>query len=125
MILAGASLAITNDDINSRMAFNDEKADFLNSINNNTTVIAYNTDYGYMILHSELNQTKQYTLGDTYFYSDDVEVQSNLDKILDKNKGKHVYLVNWKSPKKNKKYEDNYNLTKVYDAGHYSFNLVN
>lgn len=124
MVLAAASLSITDDDINSRIAFNDEKADFLNSINNNATVVVYNTDYGYRILHSDLNKTKQYTLGDTYFYSDDVEVLGNLDKILDKNKGKDVYLVNWKSPEKNKKYEDNYNLTKVYDAGHYSFNLV-
>lgn len=124
MVLAGASLSITSDDINSRIAFNDEKASFLDSINNNTTVIVYNTDYGYRILHTDLNMTKQYTLDDTYFYSDDVEVQGDLDKILDKNNGKHVYLVNWKSPEKNKKYEDNYNLTKVYDAGHYSFNLV-
>lgn len=125
MVLAGASLAITNEDINSRMAFNEEKANFIDSINNNDTVIVYNTDYGYRILHNDLNKTKQYTLGDTYFYDDDVEVCANLTKILDKNPDKKVYLVNWKNKDKNKEFEKNYDLDKKYDAGHYSFNLVN
>ncbi len=125
IVLAGASLAITNEDINSRMAFNEEKANFIDSINNNDTVIVYNTDYGYRILHNDLNKTKQYTLGDTYFYDDDVEVCGNLTKILDKNPDKKVYLVNWKNKDKNKEFEKNYDLDKKYDAGHYSFNLVN
>ena len=122
--LAGASLAITDEDIASRMAFNEERANFLDSINNNSTVIVYNTDYGYKILHDDLNRTKQYTLSDTYFFSDDVEICKDLDKILNKSSGKNVYLVNWAKEAKNEKYENNYNLTKVYDAGHYSFNLV-
>ena len=124
VLLTGASLAITNDDIDSRMAFNEKKAGFLDSINNNSTVIVYNTDYGYKVLHNDLNNTKQYTLGDTYFYSDDVEICKDFDKILKDNPDKNVYLVNWKLKESNKKYEDNYNLTKVYDADHYSFNLV-
>ena len=124
MILACASLQITQEDITSRMIFNDEKATFLDSINNNSTVIVYNTDYGYRILHGDLNNTKQYTLGDTYFYSDDVEICKDFNKILENNPGKKVYLVNWKHSGRNEQYENNYNLTNVYDAGHYSFNLV-
>jgi uncharacterized membrane protein len=125
MVLAGASLSITHEDIDSRMAFNDKKASFLDSINNNESVIVYNSDYGYRILHSDLNNTsKQYTLSDKYFYSDDVEICKNINKILKGNPDKKVYLVNWRLKESNKQYEDNYNLTKVYDAGHYSFNLV-
>ena len=45
LLLAGASLAITNEDINSRLAFNEKKASFLDGINNNDSVIVYNTDY--------------------------------------------------------------------------------
>ena len=124
MILTGASFSITNEDVNSRVAFNEEKADFLDSINNNNSVIVYNSDYGYRILHADLNKTKQYTLGDTYFYDDDVEVCDNLSEILDSNPDKAVYLVNWKNKAGNKQFEDNYNLTQIYNAGHYSFNLV-
>lgn len=124
LVLAGASLYITHEDIDSRMAFNSEKADFLESINNNSTVVVYNTDYGYKVLHSDLNKTKQYSLGDKYFYDDDIEICKNLTLILDKNPDKNVYLVNWKNPERNAKYEQNYNLDKVYDAGHYSFNRV-
>lgn len=125
MVLAGASLVITNDDINSRLAFNDEKTDFLDGINNNDSVIVYNTDYGYRILHNDLNKTKQYVLGDTYFYDDDVEICEDFDKILNKSHGKNVFLVNWKNKAKNKEFEQNYNLTEKYNAGHYAFFLVN
>lgn len=125
LLLAGASLAITNEDINSRLTFNEKKASFLDGINNNDSVIVYNTDYGYKVLHNDLNNTsKQYTLSDSYFYSGDVEVCKDFDKILKENPDKNIYLVNWKLKESNKKFEDNYNLTKVYDADHYSFNLV-
>ena len=59
-----------------------------------------------------------------YFYDDDIEVCKDFDKVLKDNRDKKVYLVNWKLKESNKKYEENYNLTKVYDADHYSFNLV-
>lgn len=124
MLLAGASFAITNEDINSRFAFNDEKANFLDSINNNDSVIVFNTDFGYKILHNDLDRAKLYSLADTYFYCNDTEICKDFDKILNQSDGKNVYLVNWKNTDRNKKYEDNYNLTKVYDAGHYHFNLV-
>ena len=108
-----------------RIDFDNEKSSFLASINNNGSVIVYNTDYGYKILHTDLENTKQYSLGDTYFYSNDTEICKDFDKILKDNPEKKIYLVNWKTTDKNKKYEKNYNLTKVYDAGHYNFNLVN
>ena len=125
MILAGASLAITSEDVDSRMKFNEKKDSFLESINNNNTVIVYNTDYGYRILHKDLNNTKQYILSDTYFYDDDVEFCNNLTKILNSNPDKDVYLVNWRNKPSNKQYEKNFDLDKKYDAGHYSFNLIN
>ena len=124
MLLACASVVITCQDIDSRLAFNEEKDNFLDSINNNGSVIVYNTDYGYKVVHNDLNNTKQYTLSGKYFYDDDIEVCKDFDKVLKDNRDKNVYLVNWKLKESNKKYEENYNLTKVYDADHYSFNLV-
>ena len=124
MLLACASVVITCQDIDSRLAFNEEKDNFLDSINNNGSVIVYNTDYGYKVVHNDLNNTKQYTLSGKYFYDDDIEVCKDFDKVLKDNRDKKVYLVNWKLKESNKKYEENYNLTKVYDADHYSFNLV-
>lgn len=124
LLLAGASLAITNDDINSRMVFNEKKATFLDGINNSDSIIVYNTDYGYRILHSDLSNAKQYVLSDTYFYDNDVEICKDFDKILKDNHDKNIYLVNWKLKESNKKFEEKYNLTKVYDAGHYKFYSV-
>ena len=124
MVLGAASLTLTDKDINSRLEFNDEKASFIESIDNNSTVIVYNTDYGYRVLHSDFDKAKQYTVSDSYFFDDDVEICKDFDTILNKTKGKHVYLVNWAKEPKNQKYEDNYNLTTAYDAGHYTFNLV-
>ncbi len=125
MILAAASISITTDDINSRLEFNDEKASFLESINNNNTVIVYNSDYGYKILHNDLNNTtKQFTLSDKYFYDNDVEFTKNLTQVLESYPDKHVYLINWKNEDKNKEYEDNYNLDEKYDAQHYVFYVV-
>ena len=124
-VLAGASIAINHDDVNERIAFNDKKASFLESIDNNKSVVVYNTDYGYKVLHNDLNNTsKQYTLSGTYFYDKDVEVSKNLTDILHKHPDKDVYLVNWRAKQINKEYEKNYNLTPKYDAGHYKFYLV-
>ena len=122
--LACASLYITNEDINSRLAFNEEKSAFLNSINNNNSVIVYNTDYGYKILHKDLNNTKQYTLSGMYFYDNDIEICKDFNSILQKNPNKNVYLVNWRNDTRNDEYENGYHLEKQYDAGHYSFSLV-
>ena len=123
LVLACVGVAITEMDLNHRFEFNDKKADFLNSINNNDTVVVFNTDYGYKILHNDLNKTKIYTLSDTYFYDSDAEVCKDFDQILRNNSGKKVYLVNWKLKESNKQFENNY-MTKVYDADHYHFNLV-
>ena len=123
VVLAGASIVITHDDIGSRLAFNDEKAAYLDSINNNSTVVVYNSDYAYKVLHKDLNNTHQYTLGGKYFYDDDVKISKNLTEILNKNHGKNIYVVNWKNHPDNAKVKK-YDLNKTYDAGHYSFNLV-
>lgn len=124
LILSAASVAITFDDIDSRLAFNEKKDAFLESINTNDSVIVFNTDYGYRVLHDDLNRTKQYSLTDTYFYDNGTKVNKNLTDILDSNSGKDVYLVNWAKKDKNKKYEKNFNLDEKYDAGHYKIYLV-
>ena len=65
LVLVGAGVAITEIDVNNRFEFNQKKTDFLESINNNDTVVVFNSDYGYKILHNDLNKTKIYTLTDT------------------------------------------------------------
>lgn len=124
MVLAGASLMITEKDMDSRISDDNEKSAFLESIDNNSTVVVFNTDYGYRVLHDDLKNTTQYSIGDTYFYDSDVEICDNLTKILDKNPDKKVYLVNWANKDINKEYENNYTLVEKFDAGHYTINLV-
>lgn len=103
--LAGISVFITHDDISDRVSFNDKKASFLESINNNDTIIVYDTDFGYQVLHSDLNKTKQYSIKDTYFYDSDIEINGNLTKIIRKNPDKDVYLVLWDNVDQYKKYD--------------------
>ena len=84
--LAGASLAITHDDIDSRLEFNDKKDSFLNSINNNNSVIVYNTDYGYKvhILHTSITdemKEKLKALGNENFEISFDNVSEHLDAI--------------------------------------------
>ena len=124
LLLTAASLAVTHEDVTARLIANDQKTAFLDSINNNGSVIVFNTDFGYKVLHDDLNNTIQYSLSDTYFYSDDVEICDNLTEIIAKNPGKNIYLVNWGGADRNKEFENNFNLTLKFDAGQYTINLV-
>lgn len=124
MALAGASLIITEKDIDSRLTYNDKKADFLSTIDNNDTVVVFNTDYGYRVLHDDIHNAQKYSIGDTYFYSNDTKICNNLTKIMHDNPGKKIYLVNWANKDINKEYENNYTLVEKYDAGHFTINLV-
>ena len=125
IVLGAASISITHDDIAGRMDFNDEKASFLQSINNSDSIIVYNTDYGYKVLHKDLNNTsRQFTLSGRYFYDGDVEITKDLDSVLTEYPDKDVYLINWRAKDVNRQYEKNYNLSEKYDAGHYKIYLV-
>lgn len=105
IVLAGISVIITHDDISNRFEFNDKKSSFLESINNNDSVIVYDTDFGYQVLHNDLNNTKQYSIKDTYYYDNDIEISGNLDRIIDKNSDKDIYLVLWENIGQYKKYD--------------------
>ena len=114
IVLAGISVILTQEDISDRFKFNDEKSSFLESINNNNSVVVYDTDFGYQVLHNDLNKTKQYSLEDTYFYDNDTEICGNLTKIIHKNKDKDVYLVLWEKLDKYGKY----NLKEKFKSGY-------
>ena len=114
IVLAGISVFITQDDISDRLEFNDEKSSFLKSINNNDSVIVYDTDFGYQVLHDDLNKTKQYSVKDTYFYDNDIEISGNLDKIINKNSDKNIYLVLWDNLDSYKKYD----LDEKFESGY-------
>lgn len=119
IVFAGISIYLTQDDIADRFEFNDKKSKFLDSINNNNSIIAYDTDFGYQVLHDDLNKTKQYSLSDTYFYDTDTEVCKDLNKIIKKNPDKDIYLVLWEKLDKYKKYD----LDEKFKSG-YSVYLV-
>ena len=121
IVLAGISVFITQDDITDRFEFNDRKSSFLESINNNGSVIVYDTDFGYQVLHDDLNKTKQYSIKDTYFYDNDTKISGNLDKIIDKNQDKDIYLVLWENLDQYKKY----NLDEKFKSGYgvYQINI--
>jgi hypothetical protein len=117
LVFSASSILITHDEAISKIEWANERNDFLDSINNDSTVMVYNTNFGYMFIHGGVNKTTEYSLSDTYFFDDNVKISKDLDKILDKHPKDNVYLVNWKNTDKNKKYEKNFNLTKKYDSG--------
>jgi hypothetical protein len=117
LVFSAASLMITSDEATSRIALENERDEFLDSINNNSTVIVYNTNFGYMFIHGGVNETSEYSLSDTYFYDDNVEISKDIDKIIDKHPKDNIYLVNWKDADKNKEFEESLNLSEIYDSG--------
>ena len=117
LVFSAASLIITDDEATSRIMGANEREDFLESINNNSTVIVYNTNFGYMFIHGGVNETTEYSLSDTYFYDDNVEVSKDIDKIMDKHPKDNIYLVNWKDADKNKEFEESLKLNESYDSG--------
>ena len=116
IVMSASSVILTHEEAVSKIGWDEKRADFLESIDNESNVVVYNTNFGYMFTHTGLKNTTQYSLSDTYFFDDDVKIEKNLDKILDKHKNNDVYLINWKDTTKNSKYEK-LNLTEKYDSG--------
>ncbi|MEE1335149.1 glycosyltransferase family 39 protein [Methanobrevibacter sp.] len=117
LIFSAASIIITHDESLSRIDWQNDRTEFLDSINNNSTVMVYNTNFGYMFIHDGVNKTTEYSVSDTYFFDDNVKICEKIDQIIDKNPKKNIYLVNWKSADKSKKYVKTLNLTEEYFSG--------
>ena len=117
LVFSAASILLTHDETTTRIDWDNERNEFLKSINNDSTVMVYNTNFGYMFIHDGVNKTAEYSLSDTYFYDDNVKISKDIDKIMDKHPKDNIYLVNWKDADKNKELEKNLNLTKSYDSG--------
>lgn len=117
IVLSASSVLLTHDEAISRVNWADERNDFLESINRESNVVVYNTNFGYMFIHGGVNKTSEYSLSDTYFFDDNVKITKDLDKIIKKHPKEDIYLVNWKDTDKNRKYEKNYNLSEKYDSG--------
>ena len=117
LVFSVSSIMITHDEASTRIDWANERNNFLDSINNESSVVVYNTNFGYMFIHDGVNKTTEYSLSDTYFFDDNVKVSKDLDKIIKKHPKDDIYLVNWKNTDKNKKYEKKYNLTECYDSG--------
>ena len=117
LILSASSVLITHEESITKINWANERNEFLDSINNESNVVVYNTNFGYMFIHGGVNKTTEYSLSDTYFFDDNVKIQKDLDKIIKKHPKDNIYLVNWKDTDKNKKYDKNYNLTEKYDSG--------
>lgn len=125
LVLSAASIMITHEDAISKIKWANERDQYLDSINNNSTVVIYNTNFGYMFVHGGVNKTTEYTLSDTYFFDDNVNFTKSIDKVLDKHPKKNAYLVNWKDTDKNKKFTKEYNLTKCYDSSDVEIMKIN
>ena len=117
LVFSAASILLTHDETTTRIDWDNERNEFLKSINNDSTVMVYNTNFGYMFIHDGVNKTAEYSLSDTYFYDDNVKISKDIDKIMGKHPKDNIYLVNWKDADKNKELEKNLNLTKSYDSG--------
>lgn len=117
LVLSVSSIFIIHDEAITKINWANERNEFLESINNESNVVVYNTNFGYMFVHGGVNKTPEYSLSDTYFFDDNAKIQKDIDKIIKKHPKDSIYLVNWKDIGKNKKYEKNYNLTEKYDSG--------
>lgn len=74
LVLGAGSVFLTSEDIADRISHDSQRSAFLDSINNNETVVIYNTNFGYMFVHDDLNNTKEYSLSDTYFFDEKVKI---------------------------------------------------
>ena len=117
LILSASSILITHEEAITKINWANERNEFLDSINNESNVVVYNTNFGYMFIHGGVNKTTEYSLSDTYFFDDNVKICEKIDQIIDKNPKKNIYLVNWKSADKSKKYVKTLNLTEEYFSG--------
>lgn len=116
LVLSFGSVMLTHEDAISKIDWANDRDEFLKTINNDSTVMVYNTNFGYMFIHGGVNKTTEYSLSDTYFFDDNVKITKDIKDILAKHPKDNVYLVNWKDTDKNKKYEKTLNLTECYDS---------
>lgn len=116
LVFSAASILTTHENAIEKIKWANERDEFLKSINNESTVVVYNTNFGYMFIHGGVNHTSEYSLSDTYFFDDNVNITKDLGKIVKKHPKDNVYLVNWKGADKNKKYEKEFKLSEKYDS---------
>ena len=118
LVLSAGSVFLTSSDITDRISDDSQRSAFLDSINNNETVVIYNTNFGYMFVHDDLNNTKEYSLSDTYFFDEKVKISKDINMIIKKNPDKDIYLVNWDGASKNKlKFDGEVSQTESYNSG--------
>ena len=71
-----------------------------------------------MFVHDDLNNTKEYSLSDTYFFDEKVKISKDINMIIKKNPDKDIYLVNWDGASKNKlKFDGEVSQTESYNSG--------
>lgn len=115
LVFSATGIALTHEDAISKIDWANNREEFLDSINNESNVIVYNTNFGYMFVHGGVNKTTEYSLSDTYFFDDNVIILKDIDKIIGKHPKDNIYLVNWKDTEKNKEIEKKLNLTECFD----------
>ena len=118
LVLSAGSVFLTSSDITDRISDDSQRSAFLDNINNNDTVVVYNTNFGYMFVHDDLNNTLEYSLSDTYFFDEKVKISKDINMIIKKNPDKDIYLVNWDGASKNKlKFDGKVSQTESYNSG--------
>ncbi|WP_405277707.1 hypothetical protein [Methanobrevibacter sp.] len=66
LVLSVSSIFIIHDEAITKINWANERNEFLDSINNESNVVVYNTNFGYMFVHGGVNKTPEYSLSDTH-----------------------------------------------------------
>jgi hypothetical protein len=115
LVFSATGIALTHEDAISKVKWANDREEFLDSINNDSNIVVYNTNFGYMFVHGGVNKTTEYSLSDTYFFDDNVIILKDIKKIMAKHPKDNIYLVNWKDAEKNDEIEKSLNLTECFD----------
>lgn len=120
-IVAFGTLGVlmTNDvfDVHNKEGSSEKKV--LNQINNQDTVIIYNSSFHYYCYHHALNNTKEYSLKkmDLPYKEDKCIYENNLTKILEDNQDKNVYVWRIVNNNKDKQLPEGIESKKVVGRG--------
>lgn len=112
-------ILMTNDNLNAHNKEASQEKAFLSQINNENTVIIYNSSFHYDCYHYTLNNTKEYTLKklNLPYEEKTCTYEKNLTKILEDNPDKDVYILSLIKNEKDKQVADGIVAEKAANRG--------
>lgn len=112
-------ILMTNDTFNAHNKEGSQEKNALSQINNENSVVIYNSSFHYDCYHYTLNNTKEYTLKklNLPYEEKTCTYENNLTKILEDNPDKDVYVWRLVNNEKDKKVPDGIVAEKVVNRG--------